>query len=96
MPQPSLCVFLEERLGVGGSIVAVVMGRIFVVIYDNVEERLRLAVVRGGKRGELSSTMEETSEYWLKKHSHQIKHVPKRISQPRTFNAMIYQSFRLD
>ncbi len=57
------------------------MGRIFIVIDDNVERRLRLAVVlRGGKKGELSSTIEEAIEYWLKKHSPQIKHAAKRIN----------------
>jgi len=50
------------------------MGVVFIVIDDNVERRLRLAVVlRGGKKGELSSTIEEAVEYWLKKHSREIK-----------------------
>jgi len=57
------------------------MGRIFIVIDDNVERRLRLAVVlRGGKKGELSATIEEAIEYWLKKHSRQMKRAVKRIS----------------
>jgi hypothetical protein len=56
------------------------MGRIFIVIDDLVERRLRLAVVlRGGKKGELSSTIEEAIEYWLKKHSPQINRAAKRI-----------------
>jgi len=57
------------------------MGRIFIVIDDNVERRLRLAVVlRGGKKGDLSSTIEEAIEYWLKKNSLQMKRAAKRIS----------------
>ena len=40
------------------------MGRLFIVIDDSVERRLRLAAValRGGKRGDLSSTIEEAVE----------------------------------
>jgi len=63
-------------------VTVVVMGRIFLVIDDSVERRLRLASValRGGKKGELSSVIEEAIEYWLKKHSREIKRAAKRIS----------------
>ncbi|HKM75367.1 MAG TPA: hypothetical protein VJZ32_03005 [Candidatus Bathyarchaeia archaeon] len=37
-------------------------------------------VLRGGRKGELSSTIEEAVEEWLKKHSRQIKHAVKRIN----------------
>jgi len=50
------------------------MAKIFIVIDDEVERRLRLAVVLlGGKRGDLSTTIEEAVEDWLKKHSREIK-----------------------
>jgi len=63
-------------------VTVVVMGRMFIVMDDNVERRLRLASValRGGKKGELSSVIEEAIEYWLKKHSGQMKRAVKRIS----------------
>ncbi|MFI5450015.1 MAG: hypothetical protein ACHQ03_09685 [Candidatus Bathyarchaeia archaeon] len=58
------------------------MGRIFIVIDDNVERRLRLAVVLlGGRKGDLSSTIEEAIEYWLNKHSRQIERAAKRNEQ---------------
>ena len=45
------------------------MGRIYVVLSDNVEHRLRLAtVVRlGGKKGSLSGAIEEAVNDWLSK-----------------------------
>jgi hypothetical protein len=45
------------------------LGKIFVVLSDNVERRLRLAaVVRlGGKKGVLSGAIEEAVNDWLKK-----------------------------
>ncbi len=50
------------------------LGKLFIVIDDEVERRLRLAVVlRGGRKGDLSSTIEEAVEEWLKKHSGEIK-----------------------
>lgn len=60
----------------------VVMGRIFIVIDDNVERRLRLFVTlrSGKKKGELSSAIEEAIEFWLKKHTRQMEHAVKRIS----------------
>jgi len=57
------------------------MGRLFIVIDDRVERRLRLVVaLRNGKKGELSSAIEEATEDWLKKHSRQMKRAVKRIS----------------
>jgi len=50
------------------------MGKLFIVIDDEVERRLRLAtVLRGGRKGDLSATIEEAVEAWLKKHSKEIK-----------------------
>jgi len=50
------------------------MGKLFIVIDDEVERRLRLAtVLRGGRKGDLSSTIEEAVEEWVKKHSGEIK-----------------------
>jgi len=50
------------------------MAGVFIVIDDDVERRLRLAVVlRGGRKGGLSITIEEAVEEWLKKHSREIK-----------------------
>jgi hypothetical protein len=50
------------------------MGRLFIVISDEVERRLRLTVVvRGGRKGDLSATIEEAVKQWLKHHSKQIK-----------------------
>ena len=52
-----------------------VMGKLFIVIDDEVERRLRLAtVLRGGRKGDLSATIEEAVEEWLKKHSREIRH----------------------
>jgi len=46
----------------------------FIVIDDDVEHRLRLAVVlRDGRKGDLSATIEEAIEEWLNKHSQEIK-----------------------
>ncbi|MGO9646362.1 MAG: hypothetical protein ACLPY5_16640 [Candidatus Bathyarchaeia archaeon] len=57
------------------------MAKIFIVIDDEVERRLRLGVVLlGGKRGDLSSTIEEAVEDWLKKHARQIERAAKRVS----------------
>jgi len=51
------------------------MGKLFIVIDDEVERRLRLAtVLRGGRKGDLSATIEEAVEEWLKKHSREIRH----------------------
>ncbi|MGA2785304.1 MAG: hypothetical protein ABSF09_11460 [Candidatus Bathyarchaeia archaeon] len=45
------------------------MGRIYIVLSDNVERRLRLAVVMrlGGKKGDLSGAIEQAVVDWLKK-----------------------------
>jgi len=45
------------------------LGRIYVVLSDQVEHRLRLAaVVRlGGKKGDLSAAIEEALKDWFKK-----------------------------
>lgn len=51
-----------------------IMGRLFIVISDEVERRLRLTVViRGGRKGDLSATIETAVNEWLKKHAKQIK-----------------------
>ena len=56
------------------------MARLFIVIDDGVERRLRLAVaIRGGKKGDLSATIEEAVQFWLKKHSRQIERATKHI-----------------
>jgi hypothetical protein len=50
------------------------MGRLFIVISDEIERRLRLTVViRGGRKGDLSATIEEAVNEWLKNHAKQIK-----------------------
>ena len=45
------------------------LGRLYIVISDEVERRLRLEVVKrlGGKKGALSSAIEEALKDWLKK-----------------------------
>lgn len=47
------------------------MGRIYIVLADDVERRLRLAVVMrlGGKKGDLSSAIQEAVIDWLKKNA---------------------------
>ncbi|MGA3407021.1 MAG: ribbon-helix-helix domain-containing protein [Candidatus Bathyarchaeia archaeon] len=47
------------------------MGKIYVVLSDDVERRLRLAIVKrlGGKKGDLSGAIEEAVNDWLKKDS---------------------------
>ncbi|MGA3296770.1 MAG: ribbon-helix-helix domain-containing protein [Candidatus Bathyarchaeia archaeon] len=45
------------------------MGRIYIVLPDEVERKLRLAVVArlGGKKGDLSNAIEDAVKDWLKK-----------------------------
>ena len=45
------------------------MGQIYIVLSDEVERKLRLAAVHrlGGKKGSLSSAIEEAIKDWLKK-----------------------------
>jgi hypothetical protein len=45
------------------------LGRIYVVLSDVVERRLRLEIVRrlGGKKGNLSSAIEDAVKDWLHK-----------------------------
>jgi len=45
------------------------LGRIYIVLSDATERRLRLAVVTrlGGKKGDLSGAIEEAVTDWLKK-----------------------------
>ena len=47
------------------------MGRMFIVLSDETERKLRLAVVTvfGGKKGDLSSTIEEAIKEWLGKNA---------------------------
>ena len=45
------------------------LGKLFIVLSDSVERQLRLASVTrlGGKKGDLSSAIEEAIKDWLKK-----------------------------
>jgi hypothetical protein len=45
------------------------VGKIYVVLSDDVERRLRLAIVKrlGGKKGNLSSAIEDAVSDWLGK-----------------------------
>jgi hypothetical protein len=45
------------------------LGRIYVVLSDQVERRLRLAIVKrlGGKKGNLSGAIEDAVKDWLHK-----------------------------
>ncbi|MGA3109598.1 MAG: hypothetical protein ABSD99_09180 [Candidatus Bathyarchaeia archaeon] len=45
------------------------MGKLFIVIPDELERRLRLEVVKrlGGKKGDLSAAIEQAINDWLKK-----------------------------
>jgi hypothetical protein len=45
------------------------LGRIYVVLSDDVERRLRLAIVKrlGGKKGDLSGAIEAAVNDWLSK-----------------------------
>jgi hypothetical protein len=45
------------------------LGKLFIVISDELERRLRLEVVKrlGGKKGDLSAAIEQAINDWLKK-----------------------------
>jgi hypothetical protein len=45
------------------------LGKLFIVIPDELERRLRLEVVKrlGGKKGDLSAAIEQAINDWLKK-----------------------------
>jgi len=47
------------------------MGRMYIVLSDETERRLRLAVVTvfGGKKGDLSGAIEEAVKQWLEKNA---------------------------
>jgi hypothetical protein len=47
------------------------LGKMYIVLSDHIERRLRLAVVMrlGGKKGDLSGAIEEAVNDWLKKDS---------------------------
>ena len=47
------------------------LGKMYIVISDETERRLRLAVVTilGGKKGDLSSAIEVAIKEWLEKHA---------------------------
>ncbi|MGA2790480.1 MAG: hypothetical protein ABSF00_06915 [Candidatus Bathyarchaeia archaeon] len=47
------------------------MGKMYIVLSDETERRLRLAVVTilGGKKGDLSSAIEVAIKEWLEKHA---------------------------
>jgi hypothetical protein len=45
------------------------LGKLYIVLSDEVERRVRLEIVkrRGGKKGDLSGAIEEAIKDWLKK-----------------------------
>jgi ribosomal protein L6P/L9E len=50
------------------------MGRINIVLPDEVEHRLRVAIVQaGGKKGDLSGTIEEAILQWLQRNDRDAK-----------------------
>jgi hypothetical protein len=51
------------------------MARISLVLSDDVEKRLRLAVVEeyGGRKGDLSQAIEQAVNEWLAKHESKTK-----------------------
>jgi hypothetical protein len=50
------------------------MGRINVVLSDDVEHKLRVAIVQaGGKKGDLSGSIEEAILAWLKRNDGDTK-----------------------
>jgi hypothetical protein len=51
------------------------LGRMYIVLSDETERRLRLAVVTvfGGKKGDLSAAIEEAVKQWLGKNASEQK-----------------------
>jgi hypothetical protein len=51
------------------------MGRMYIVLTDETERKLRLAVVTvfGGKKGDLSGAIEEAVKQWLAKNANERK-----------------------
>ena len=50
------------------------MGRINIVLPDELEHKLRVAIVQaGGKKGDLSGTIEEAILAWLQRNDREIK-----------------------
>jgi hypothetical protein len=62
-------IYLYMAMSIHGRGVDTYLGKIYIVLSDNVERRLRMAaVVRlGGKKGVLSGAIEEAVTDWLKK-----------------------------
>ena len=63
------------------------MGRMYIVLSDDVERRLRLAAVTvyGGKKGDLSGAIENAVREWLDKHATRdniSKWVNQQLGQP--------------
>ena len=70
--------FMRDRIALGMviSIVRVhftwlTLGRMYIVLSDETERRLRLAVVTvfGGKKGDLSGAIEQAVKDWLRRHA---------------------------
>ena len=71
------------------------MGRMYIVLSDETERRLRLAVVTvfGGKKGDLSGAIEVAVKQWLEKNAseenisrwmkQQLAHDTKKPRRPR-------------
>ena len=58
------------------------MARLFIVVDDDVERRLRLMIaMRGGKKGDLSATIEEAVEDWLKKHARHVRSYTRALTK---------------
>jgi hypothetical protein len=71
------------------------LGKIYIVLSDETERRLRLAVVTilGGKKGDLSTAIEVAIKEWLDKHATEANitkwvHGQLRESSPRRGRAL--------
>jgi hypothetical protein len=68
--KPDTCTHIHphRRLPLPLSRVALRLGRLYIVISDAVERRLRLEAVKrfGGKKGALSGSVEEALKDWFK------------------------------